>query len=136
MPRYFFSIHNGNGGLSDHEGTELADLAAARDYAGALARELMHRNEARVRHCWVVVRDDRQAEVFSLPFLSVDASIDHLNPYSRRLIAEMCVKRLALAQAVFDCRLNVFRVRATLARARARPYLATTHGHRIQDEAG
>jgi hypothetical protein len=91
----------------------------------------MSHSEARVRHWRLVVCDEAGAEVFALPFLSADNSLQHLNPVSRRLIEEMCVKRLALAQAVFDCRLNVLRVRATLARSRRRPYIAATNGHRI-----
>ena len=41
MPRYYFHIQDGTGRIVDDEGSEHADLDAARDEAVESARELM-----------------------------------------------------------------------------------------------
>jgi hypothetical protein len=134
VARYHFNVRDGFGGVADTEGTELPDIAAARAYAHAIVRELMFGDETKKRHHWLVVCDAAGQELFELSFLAVDQSLSHLNAESRRLIEQMCEKRLALTQAAYECRMNVLRVRANIARARARPYLATEQGHTIPVE--
>ena len=131
MPFYYFSVRNGAGNLFDEDGIELPDMAAAREYAGALARELMFRNEARKRHWSLFVHDAQGEELFGLPFVAVDDSIRHLHPKTQRLIAQGCERRLALEEAIFASRMGVLRARATIARSRARPYLAASNGHSV-----
>lgn len=131
MPRYFFHVRNGFGGLVDQDGTELPDTLSARNYAGGVARELMLKNEAKKRHWHLIVCDAGRNELFDVPFVTIDESINHLTPDNRRLIEEMCVKRMALAETIFEIRLNVLRIRATVARSRARPYIAAERGHAI-----
>jgi hypothetical protein len=131
VPRYYFSVRNGSGNLSDDDGIELPNDAAARDYACDLARELMFRNEVRKRHWWLVIRNAEGKELFSLPFVAVDETIRHLNPDNRRLIQQTCEKRLALAEVMFASRIGVMRARAVIARSRARPYLAAHNGHSL-----
>jgi hypothetical protein len=131
MPRFFFNVRNGWGGLADPDGTSLPDVQSAKDYARRLARELMHGHETKRRYWHVVVRDDEDNRVFDLPFFSVDDSMNHLNPDRRRLIEIMCEKRMALAETLFETRMNVLRVRATLARSRNRPYVAAERGHAV-----
>jgi hypothetical protein len=46
----------------------------------------------------------------------------------------MCEKRMALAETLFETRMNILRVRATVARSRSRPYVAAEHGHAVLDE--
>ena len=131
MPRFFFHVRNGLGDLVDREGTELPDIMTARTYARDLARELMMRNEARKRHWHVVICDADGHELFDFPFVSVDESIRHLNAKSRRLNEVMCEKGMALAEALFESRMTVLRTRATVARSRARPYVAADRGHAV-----
>ena len=131
MPFYYFSVRNGAGNLFDEDGIELPNIAAAQEYAGGLARELMFRNEARKRHWSLFVHDARGEELFALPFVAVDDSIRHLHPKTQRLIEQGCEKRLALAEAVFASRMVVLRARATIARSKARPYLAACNGHNV-----
>jgi hypothetical protein len=131
MPLYFFNVRNGSGDFADREGTALPDVLSARTYAQGLAREVMLGNESRKRHWHVVVCDSDGRELFDLPFVSIDESIRHLNADSRRLIEVMCEKRMALAETLFETRMNILRVRATVARSRSRPYLAAEHGHAV-----
>jgi hypothetical protein len=134
MPRYFFNVRNGAGDLVDRDGTEFPDVLTARNYARDMPRELMLRNEPKKRHWHVVVCDTDGNELFDVPFISIDESLSHLNPETRRLIEVMCDKRMALAQAMFETRMNVLRVRATVARSRAKPYVAAERGHAIDDK--
>jgi hypothetical protein len=135
MPLYFFHVRNGGSGLADPDGTELPDARGALNHARDVARELMRRNEPRKRHWDVVVCDPDQNELFDVPFISIDESLSHLNPDSRRLIEKMCEKRMALAEALFESRLNMLRARATIARSKARPYLVAEFGHAIDRKA-
>jgi hypothetical protein len=134
MPLYFFNVRNGSGDFADRDGTELPDIRRAISYARDLARELMRRDEARKRHWHVVVCDADRNELFDVPFISIDESIRHFKPETRHLIEVMCEKRMALAQAMFETRMNVLRVRATVARSRAKPYVAAERGHAIDDK--
>jgi hypothetical protein len=134
MPLYFFNVRNGSGDFADREGTELPDIRRAISYARDLARELMRRDEARKRHWHVVVCDADRNELFDVPFISIDESIRHFKPETRRLIEITCEKRMALAEALFETRMNVLRVRATVARSRAKPYVAAEGGHAIDDK--
>jgi hypothetical protein len=134
MPRYYFNVRNGLGDLVDRDGTELPDVLTARNYARDLARELMRRDEARKRHWHVVVCDADRNELFDVPFISIDESIRHFKLETRRLIEITCEKRMALAKALFEARMNVLRVRATVARSRAKPYIAAEGGHAIDDK--
>jgi hypothetical protein len=131
MPRYFFNVRNGSGGLADQDGTELPDVRAAMLYARDLARELIRRNEPQKRYWHLVVCDAEQNELFDVPFVAIDESISHLNPDRRRLIEVMCEKRMALAEALFETRMNVLRARANVARLKKQPYLAAEHGHTV-----
>jgi hypothetical protein len=131
VPLYYFGVRNGSGNLADEDGIELPNAEAAREYACALARELMFRNETRRRHWLLFVRDSEGNELFAMPFVSVDESIQHLSPESRRLIQQTSEKKLALAEAMFASRMGVMRARATIARSRSRPYLAAYKGRNV-----
>jgi hypothetical protein len=133
VPLYFFSVRNGSGNLFDEDGVELSDVGAAQEHARCLARELMFRNEARKRHWWVFVLDGARRELYSLPFVAVDDSIQHLNVESRRLIQQMCEKRLALAEAVFASKMGVLQARAAVARSKSRPFLAACNGRVVAE---
>jgi hypothetical protein len=131
MPRFFFNLRNGSGNLLDREGVDLPDVEAARKYARGVARELMFRSEARKRSWSVMVRDQNDNDLFALPFVEVDDTLRHLNPESRELIKQASAKRLALAEAIFHSRMNVLGVRASIARIRSRPYVATENGRSV-----
>lgn len=75
MPRYFFNVRHRpgpNGLAEDHEGDELADVAAAREHALSVARDMI----ARARHVmirdWMVcsfeILDEDGQHVLTVPF--------------------------------------------------------------------
>ena len=61
MPQFFFNVINGKS-ISDEEGSELPDLAAAREEALELIAQIMQDNileiEQKHRELSVIIRDD------------------------------------------------------------------------------
>jgi hypothetical protein len=125
MPRYYFHLRDGAGGVTDRQGVELHDHAAAREHAAAVGRELMRQAEAKTRHWQLDVSDRRGGVLFRLPFASVDETIGHLPGELRKQIERLCVRQRELAEAVYQARLTVLESRALVARARGKPYLVT-----------
>jgi hypothetical protein len=131
MPRFFFDLRNGFGNLLDQDGVDLPDAEAARNYARGVARELMFRDESRKRHWWFKVRNQDDYELFALPFLDVDDTLQHFSAKSRKLIERMSENRLALAEATFNSRMNLLGARAAVARSQSRPYVAAENGRAV-----
>jgi hypothetical protein len=68
MPKYYFNIAGGTV-VADTEGTELADVNAARVHARKVADELMHGRTGMMGSAWsdwtMIVTNDAGAEVLS-----------------------------------------------------------------------
>jgi len=131
VPLFFFDLRTNSRHVVDRDGVELPDLETARTYAHRVARELIFRSEPRKRHWLMVVRDQNDNELFAVPFIAVDESLRHLDADTRGLLERMCEKRRALGDALFDSRMTVLRARATVARSRSRPYVATENGQTV-----
>ena len=73
MPMFFFHLRNSDA-LHDSEGTELPDVAAAREHATTVARELMFHTNG-ITQDWsdwtMTVRDDGDVELFSFKLSDV-----------------------------------------------------------------
>jgi hypothetical protein len=69
MPMYYFHLYD-DAPLLDDDGTELIDLAAARDHAAGVARELTFKSEEFLQQDWsnwtMRVHDHEGTELFSL----------------------------------------------------------------------
>lgn len=131
MPRYFFNLRDGAGGVDDPDGAELSGEAAAMAYATDVAVELMRWAEAKRRHWQLDVYDEAGKLLFKVPFAAIDPTIDHLVPPLRASIEELCRNKRELAEAVFEARLAVLKSRATRARSNGKPHLAAQYGRRI-----
>jgi hypothetical protein len=131
MPRYYFNLRDGGGGVTDPEGTDLPGRAAAKAYAAQVATELMGRAEVKRRHWQLDVSDGAGKVLFSVPFAAVDTTIDHLAPTTRSLIEQLCRNRRELGEAVFEARLAALKSKATIARSKGKPYLAAHLGRQI-----
>ena len=68
MPMYYFHLRD-NDRITDVDGTELDDLAAARDHADGVAQELMFKSAGIMGEDWskwtMVVHDGAGLELFS-----------------------------------------------------------------------
>jgi len=80
MPMYYFHLRD-NEKITDVDGTELIDLAAARTHADGVAQELMFKSTGILGEEWskwtMVVHDGDGLELFS--FLMTDANNDNGN---------------------------------------------------------
>jgi hypothetical protein len=69
MPMYYFHLYD-DAPLLDDDGTELINLAAARDHAAGVARELTFKNADFMQEAWgkwtMRVHDHEGTELFSL----------------------------------------------------------------------
>lgn len=69
MPMYYFHLCD-DVPLRDSDGTDLIDLAAARDHAAGVARELTFKSGGMLQEAWsnwtLRVHDDQDNELFSL----------------------------------------------------------------------
>ncbi|GJD87762.1 hypothetical protein BHAOGJBA_1267 [Methylobacterium hispanicum] len=75
MPRYFFRTHLGDGVVVDPEGSELADLEAARDAAKGLALQLLQGADGDPELLKAVLFVADEAEEIVLEFPLVDALV-------------------------------------------------------------
>jgi hypothetical protein len=103
MPRYYFHLRDGAGGVTDSEGTDLPDHAAARRYATQVASELMRWVEVKTRR--LDASDDTGKVLLDVPFAAVDTTIDHLSPRTRRRVERVCRTRRELGETMFESRL-------------------------------
>jgi hypothetical protein len=70
VPRYFFTIQGPNNLIEeDHRGTVLPDTAAARSFAERTIKELRNESGFDDPLPMMIVRDDNNRTILSLPFL-------------------------------------------------------------------
>jgi hypothetical protein len=73
---FFFNVRDGFDLLTDDEGVDLPDAAAAIAYATKVAQEIMSGDEVR-KQAWVLeVLDETGAIVATVPFATVDTTPD------------------------------------------------------------
>ena len=70
MPVFYFHLRDDQT-IADTDGTDLADISAARTHAAGVARELMFNSSGLLHRQWsawtMSVQDDAGQEVFSFP---------------------------------------------------------------------
>ena len=72
---FFFDVHDGDRVLSDDDGTDLADIEAARAHAIVVVQELMFRQSGLLDRGWsewkILIRDGDGVELLRLNFSDV-----------------------------------------------------------------
>jgi len=114
MPLYYFVLKNGRHSIPDREGEELTDEAAAREYAVAVARELMRNAPLRARSWRLQVSDENLQPCFELLFAAIDDSLSHLPLHLRNSIEHACRNTASLSDTIIDVQKTLFQVRETL----------------------
>ena len=75
MPMYYFSLRDRDT-IIDTEGTDLVDVAAAREHATGVARELTFKSDGIMQHDWsnwtMTVNDENGTQVFSFGLSGFD----------------------------------------------------------------
>jgi uncharacterized protein DUF6894 len=117
MPLYYFTLKGGGDAFSDQEGFELPDLAAAREHATAVARELMRHRELPARKWRLEVYDDYLIPCFEILFAEVDETIAHLDPKYRKSLESVARLSALVDDAFSEVRATLSEVRETLAEA-------------------
>ena len=123
MPRFHFHLRSDATIHRDLDGTECADIAAARAHALAVAEELMRNFESKTRLWSMHVEDETGEASFDLFFAEVDASLAFHAPETRALVTEICRRQGALIDALCALRATVTEARILIARARRKPCL-------------
>jgi hypothetical protein len=131
MTMYYFNIHNGAGGVLDPDGTELPDLAAAREHATDVIRELLKFDESRKRTWRLDVCDKRGATLVAVRFSTVDPTLDHLQAPTRDLVEGLCESRRRLAETMFQSRVLLLQSRGAKGGGSRGPYLIAEFGRRV-----
>lgn len=117
MPLYYFILKNGLHTIPDREGEEFADRGTARDYAVAVARELM-RNGSPHAHSWrLQVCDEYLQPCFELLFASIAESLLCLPFEYRNSIEHACRNTALLHDSIADVHKSLQQVTETLASA-------------------
>ena len=114
MPLYFFILKNGRQIIPDRDGEEFADQGAARDYAVAVARELMRNGSVHARSWRLQVCDEDLQPCFELLFASIDDSLSHLPLECRNSIEHACRNTALLHDSIADVQNSLLQVRDTL----------------------
>jgi hypothetical protein len=77
MPMFYFNVHDSDVLMSDDEGTDLPDVAAAREHATVVAKEIMFRRDQMMDRDWsrwkMSVHDDEGSELLEFTFSDVPA---------------------------------------------------------------
>jgi hypothetical protein len=75
MPMYFFHLYD-HDAIYDSEGIDLLNVAAAREHASGVARELTRNSSGFLDHAWsgwtISVQDQNGLELFTLPMSAFD----------------------------------------------------------------
>ena len=128
MPTYYFNLKGHDGRYLDPHGTELPDLAQAKEHARQVALELMHCREIRTRSWRLEVCDDSRAPIIELLFATVDPNLAQLPPPLRTTVEELSARTGGMVDAIVDVRNTLHQLRGTLAKCNREPYLATLGG--------
>jgi len=128
MPRYHFHLRDYGTVHRDLEGTELADVNAARTHAEGVAEELMRHSGFRTRYWSLGVEGGHDEPTFDLFFADVDTRLAEHPPTGRAAESETCRKIGALTDLCSALRATLTETRILLARARRKPHLVYARG--------
>ena len=128
MATYYFNLKGHHGRYVDPHGTELPDLAQAKEHARQVALELMHRRELKTRSWRLEVCDAGRTPVFELLFATVDPMLAQLPPILRTRVEELSARTGGMVDAILDVRNTLHQLRGTLAKSKQEPYLVTLDG--------
>ncbi len=130
MPRFYFHLRAAGAIHRDAEGSECADLAAARLHAERVASDLM-RNASPRRRLWSLrVEDERGGHVFDVFFADVDEDVIERRTETQALAQETSRRLAALIDTGSSARQTMSESAMLLARARGKPQLA--YGQKTQ----
>jgi hypothetical protein len=117
MPLFYFVLKTSRESIPDPEGQELADEAAARLHAVAVARQLMQHREAGSRTWRIQVCDDYLHPRFEVFFAEVDQTFEAAPLQLQASIEDVVRTAAALDDSIAIMRATLSETRETLVRA-------------------
>jgi hypothetical protein len=117
MQLFYFLLKAGGRTFPDPEGQELADVAAARDHAIAVAQELMHNREIQTMGWRIQVCDDYLLPLFDVAFVEASERLQMYPPELRVSIRRYARRASVFCDTLADVKGTLADVWDTVARA-------------------
>jgi len=124
MPHFYFHLRARGTIHYDADGTDLSDVAAAREHASALAQELMLHSDVSTRHWSICVENEQGGHELDVLFAAIDPELAAFPPQMQMVLIETCRRLGALTDIRCAVRATQIEARILIARARGKPQLA------------
>ena len=121
MPTYTFKVLDGCGDVEDETGISFQHRDRAIRYARDVVHELMRNRE-------LETRENGDGPICTIPFASIDPTLDHLIPNLRTMVEATSERQRLFREALHVANATVQESRALVARSRGKPYLASRFG--------
>jgi hypothetical protein len=131
MPRYTFKLSDDDNGVEDDFGVSLPNAEIAYKYACDVVRELMGHRERSTRHWRLDVYQDNDEQVFAIPFVKLDNTLDHLSQDLRALVERNAQRMRSLKDTYHNATITRRESQSLVARSRGKPYLAVDRGRKV-----
>ena len=126
MAAYTFRLLDGCGEVEDETGVNFGHPDHAIRYARDVVHELMRNRELETRSWRLDVYENGDGPICTIPFASIDPTLDHLLPNLRT--EALSERQRLFREALHAANATVRESRALVARSRGKPYLATQFG--------
>jgi hypothetical protein len=131
MPRYTFKLSDDDDGVEDDFGVSLPNAEIAYKYACDVVRELMGHRERSTRHWRLDVYQDNDEQVFAIPFVKLDNTLDHLSQDLRALVERNAQRMRSFKDTYHNATITRRESQSLVARSRGKPYLAVDRGRKV-----
>jgi len=128
MATYTFKVLDGCGDVEDETGVSFRHRDRAIRYARNVVHELMRNREIQTRSWRLNVYENGEGPICTIPFASIDPTLDHVVPTLRTMVEPMSERKRLLSDVLHAVKVTVQESRALVARSRGKPYLASRFG--------
>ena len=128
MATYTFKVLDGCGDVEDETGVSFRHRDRAIRYARNVVHELMRNREIQTRSWRLNVYENGEGPICTIPFASIDPTLDHVVPTLRTMVEAMSERKRLLSDVLHAVKVTVQESRALVARSRGKPYLASQFG--------
>jgi len=128
MSAYTFRVLDGCGDIDDESGVTFRSRDRAIRYAHDIVHELMRNREVKTRSWRLDVYENGDGPICTIPFASIDPTLDHLVPNLRTMVETASERQRLFREALHAANATVRESRALVARSRGEPYLASRFG--------
>jgi len=128
MATYTFKVLDGCGDVEDETGVSFRHRDRAIRYARNVVHELMRNREIQTRSWRLNVYENGEGPICTIPFASIDPTLDHVVPTLRTMVEAMSERKRLLSDVLHAVKVTVQESRALVARSRGKPYLASRFG--------